>query len=57
MGIRLWWWLDEAGRVVEWYWLPLNRPDKDFNPYAAYFADTGLVLTDLVGIRMACPRT
>lgn len=47
IGIRLWWLLDEAGHVVEWYWLPLNHPDKDFNPYAEYFADTSLVLTDL----------
>jgi hypothetical protein len=47
IGIRLWWLLDEAGQVVEWYWLPMNHPDKDFNPLAAYFADESIVLTDL----------
>ncbi len=47
IGIRLWWLLNEAGQVVEWYWLPLNRPDKDFNVLAAYFADESIVLTDL----------
>jgi hypothetical protein len=47
IGIRLWWLLDEAGQVVGWYWLPLNRPDKEFNPLAEYFADESIVLTDL----------
>jgi hypothetical protein len=47
IGIRLWWLLDEAGQVVEWYWLPMNQPDKDFNPLAAYFADESIVLSDL----------
>jgi hypothetical protein len=47
IGIRLWWLLDDAGQVVEWYWLPLNRPDKEFNPLAEYFADESIVLTDL----------
>jgi hypothetical protein len=47
IGVRLWWLLDEAGRVVEGYWLPLDRPDKDFNPLAAYYAHDSIVLTDL----------
>lgn len=47
IGIRLWWLLDEAGQVVEWYWLPLNQPDKDFNPLAEYYAEQSIVLTDL----------
>jgi len=47
IGIRLWWLLSDSGQVVEWYWLPMNQPDKDFNPLAAYFADESIVLTDL----------
>ncbi len=47
IGFRLWWLLNDAGQVVEWYWLPLNQPDQDFNPLAAYFADESIVLTDL----------
>ncbi len=47
IGFRLWWLLDDAGQVVEWYWLPMNHPDKDFNPLAEYYADQSLVLTDL----------
>jgi hypothetical protein len=47
IGIRLWWLLDDAGQVVDWYWLPMNHPDKDFNPLAAYFADESIALTDL----------
>jgi hypothetical protein len=47
IGIRLWWLLCDSGQVVEWYWLPMNQPDKDFNPLAAYFADESIVLTDL----------
>ena len=47
IGIRLWWLLDTAGQVVEWFWLPLNHPDKNFNPLAAHFADESIVLTDL----------
>jgi hypothetical protein len=47
IGIRLWWLLNDAGQVVEWFWLPLNRPDKDFNPLAASFDGKTIVLTDL----------
>jgi hypothetical protein len=47
IGIRLWWLLDQAGQVVEWYWLPLNQPDKDFNALAEYYAEQSIVLTDL----------
>src|SRR5215216_6120291 len=32
VGVRLWWLLDNSGQVVEWAFLPLNRPDKAFNP-------------------------
>jgi hypothetical protein len=47
IGIRLWWLLNDAGQVVEWYWLPLNQPDKEFNALAAHFAEESIVLTDL----------
>jgi hypothetical protein len=47
IGLRLWWLLNDAGQVVEWYWLPLNHPDKAFNALAEYFADESIVLTDL----------
>jgi hypothetical protein len=47
IGFRLWWLLNDAGQVVEWYWLPLDHPDKDFNPLAEYYADQTIVLTDL----------
>ncbi len=47
IGIRLWWLLDEAGHVVEWYWLPLDRPDKDFNFLVEYYADESIALADL----------
>jgi hypothetical protein len=47
IGFRLWWLLDDAGQVVEWYWLPLDHPDHDFNPLAEYYVDQSIVLTDL----------
>jgi hypothetical protein len=47
IGVRLWWLLNDAGQVVEGYWLPLDRPDKDFNPLAASFDGDTVVLTDL----------
>ena len=47
IGVRLWWLLNDAGQVVEWYWLPLDHPDKDFNPLAEYYADNSIVLADL----------
>jgi hypothetical protein len=52
IGFRLWWLLDDAGQVVEWYWLPLDHPDHDFNPLAEYYVDQSIVLTDL-GFRHA----
>jgi hypothetical protein len=47
IGVRLWWLLSDAGQVVEWYWLPLNRPDKDFNFVVEYYVPDSIVLTDL----------
>src|SRR4030042_4464837 len=47
IGLRLWWLLNDAVQVVEWYLLALARPDKDFNPLAASFDDDTIVLTDL----------
>jgi hypothetical protein len=47
IGFRLWWLLDDAGQVVEWYWLPLDHPDHDFNSLAEYYVDQSIVLTDL----------
>ncbi len=47
IGFRLWWLLNDAGQVVEWYWLPMDHPDKDFNSLAEYYAEVSIVLTDL----------
>ena len=38
--------LDCQGRFVEWYWLPLNYPDKAFNPVAQAFAEQTITLVD-----------
>ena len=46
IGGRLWCLLDKFGRVVEWYFFPLDHPDKDFNPFAQPFAGQTIVLTD-----------
>jgi len=46
IGFRLWWLLDTYGRVVEWYWLPLDHPDHDFNPLAANFDEQTIALLD-----------
>jgi hypothetical protein len=49
-GIRLWWLLNDAEKVVEWHWLPLDRPDKDFEPLAAAF-DGGVTILTNQGFR------
>ena len=32
--------------MVEWYWLPLDHPDHDFNPLAANFDQQTIALLD-----------
>src|ERR1700690_764551 len=34
IGGRLWCLLDTLGRVAEWYFFPLDHPEKDFNRFA-----------------------
>ena len=47
IGGRFWVMLDTYGRMVDWYFYPLNHPDKDFNRFAAPFQDQTITLTDL----------
>ncbi len=47
IGGRFWVLLDSYGRVVDWYFFPLNHPDKDFNRFAAYWRDQTVTLADL----------
>lgn len=46
IGLRLFWLLNEEGQVVDWSWLPLNKPDKDFNDLASHSAEDSIILTD-----------
>ena len=46
IGFRLFWLLDTYGRVVEWYWLPANRPDHDFNSLVEPFDEQTIALLD-----------
>jgi hypothetical protein len=47
VGGRLWFLLDNRGRVIDWYFFPLDHPDKDFNRFTRPFAGRTIVLTDL----------
>lgn len=47
IGMRLWWLLSNTGQVVEWYWPPMNVPDKAFNTLAATFDEQTIALADL----------
>ena len=47
IGGRFWVLLDSYGRVVDWYFFPLNHPDKDFNRFAAYWRDQTVTRADL----------
>ncbi len=56
IGVRLWWLLANTGQVVEWYWQPMNVPDKAFNRLAATFDEQTITLADLVSVtKMARP--
>lgn len=50
IGGRFWVMLDTYGRIVEWYFLTLDHPDKAFNTLAAHLQHHTITLTDL-GVR------
>jgi hypothetical protein len=47
MGGRLWFLLDNLGRVVDRYFFPLDHPDKAFNRFTQPFVGQTIVLADL----------
>jgi len=47
IGGRFWVLLDTYGRIVVWYWHPLNHPDKDFTCFVRYRDGLTITLTDL----------
>ncbi|HVO71757.1 MAG TPA: hypothetical protein VMT24_17030 [Aggregatilineaceae bacterium] len=47
IGGRWWVLLDTYGRIVVWYWRPLDHPDKDFNCFVRYRDGLTITLTDL----------
>ena len=50
IGGRFWVRVDTYGRVVVWYWLTCDPPDKDFNGFVKYRDGQTITLTDL-GVR------
>jgi hypothetical protein len=47
IGKRWWVLLDTYGRIVAWYWLTCDHPDKDFNGFVQHRDGQTITLTDL----------